>query len=301
MKHRGSFPWPVMMSVCALTAGCNVLLGNEEHGLVADDASVSLSSFDAGSPGAVGSNPTDGGVQGYDVQGADAPAVALDAPPDEPPEPGAEAGTEDGSLPPIAFVQVASRDSKDSAATISAAYASAQQAGDLAVVVVGWTDPTHKVSSISDSAGNSYQLAMPPTSASGVVIAIYYATGIAAATANSVTVDFDASDFPCLAILEYSGVSHVDETAVGTGSGTTASTATVVTSAARELIFGAGEPDQNGTANFAPAGAGFTARVITGTSGMLAEDTIGLQGGTYTATGGLTASSPWVMQAVTFK
>jgi hypothetical protein len=210
-------------------------------------------------------------------------------------------GAGDGGVTPIAFVQVASRDSKNSVTTVSATYSSPQRAGDLNVVVVGWSNPSHGVASISDSAGNSYALAAGPASTSGVALAVYFARGIAGSTSNTLTVDFDSDDFPCLAILEYSGVSQVDQSAPGTGSGDMASTATVTTSTPRELVFGAGEPDQNASANFANAGSGFTKRVITSVSGMTAEDMVVSQVGSYAASGTLDSSSGWVMQVVTFK
>jgi hypothetical protein len=273
-------------------AGCNSLLGNSEHGVAPDDAST-IHSVDGGSVGDSGSSETDAGVGERDAQRADAQEGTSDG--------GTDADEDDGALPPIEFVQVADYDSKSSAATASVTYSSPQQAGDLDVVVVGWSDPSHTIRAISDKAGNSYALAAAQASTTGATLAIYFAANIAGAASNTVTVDLDGSDYPCVAILEYSGVTQVDRTAMGTGSSNTASTATVMTSLPRELVFGAGEPDQNGTTNFASAGAGFNERIITGISGMLAEDAITSEAGTYAATAGLTSVSPWVMQVVTFK
>ena len=42
-------------------------------------------------------------------------------------------------------------------------FASAQIAGNLNVVVVGWNDTTAAVSSVTDSVGNVYTLAVGPT------------------------------------------------------------------------------------------------------------------------------------------
>ena len=208
----------------------------------------------------------------------------------------------DGGGPsPIAFVQVASHDSKDSVSSASATFVQPQQAGDLDVVVVGWSDRTLAVDTVSDSAGNSYMLAAPPASANGVVVAVYYAPNIAPASSNTVKVNLEDTDFLCIAILEYAGVSQLDQAAPGTGSSSSASTGSVVTSIARELVFGAGEPNQNGTADFSSAGPGFDERVITGISGMLAEDMVVSQTGSYAASGTLTGSSAWAMQVVTFR
>ena len=72
-------------------------------------------------------------------------------------------------------------------------YAVPQTAGDLNVVIVGWNDATAQVSSLTDSKGNVYQLAVGPTVLMGsapLSQAIYFAKNISAATAggNAVTV-----------------------------------------------------------------------------------------------------------------
>ena len=83
-------------------------------------------------------------------------------------------------------------------------------------LIVGWNDSTSLVSSITDSKGNLYQLAVGPTVLTGSVSlsqAVYYAKNIsaAAAGANSVTVKFNAAATAIdLRILEYSGVDPVN-------------------------------------------------------------------------------------------
>ena len=286
---------------CALTAGCNSLLDNVEHDVALGDAAAIPSSRDAGPDGITGATDSaaddsaanESGVADWDAQDTDALTPIVDA--------GSETGGGDGDGPPIAFVQVASHDTKTSVTTVHVPYSGAQHAGDFDIVVVGWTDPTNSIRSVSDSAGNAYTLAAPLSSTSGVALAIYYAAHIAAAASNTVTIDFDIDDFPCITLLEYSGVSQVDQHASGTGSSDTASSGAVVTSVARELLIGAGEPDQNRNEFFATAGAGFNERALTNISGMLVEDSIVSQAGSYTATGGLTNASAWVMQIVTFK
>ena len=55
--------------------------------------------------------------------------------------------------------------------------------GDLNVVIVAWDDATSQVSSVTDSKGNLYQLAVGPTVLTGVTScsqAIYYAKDISA-------------------------------------------------------------------------------------------------------------------------
>ena len=69
-------------------------------------------------------------------------------------------------------------------------YPAAQTAGNLNVVAVMWGDTTSAVSSVTDSRGNAYVLAVGPTKASGLTSAIYYAKNIAAGS-NTVTVTFN--------------------------------------------------------------------------------------------------------------
>jgi hypothetical protein len=283
-------------------AGCNAVLGNADHAIATDDAGAAVP-LDAGSLGPADASEPDAGLSEPDAQAVDVQEVPLDGALGAmgAADGGSDAAEAGSASAPIAFVQATSKDSKNSVASVSVTYPNPQQAGDLAVVVVGFSDATHNVTSLGDSAGNAYVLATSPASASGVALAVYAAANIAASASNTVTIQLDASDFLCVAILEYSGVSQIDRTAAGSGAGTSASTGTVTTSAPRELVFGAGEPDQNGTANFTSAGAGFNERLITGISGMLVEDTITTQAGTYAAAGGLNSSSAWAMQIVAFK
>ena len=108
-------------------------------------------------------------------------------------------------------------------------YTAAQTAGNLNVVAVGWNDATSTITSVTDSAGNTYQLAAPLTRGSALSQAIYYAKNIkaAAAGANTVTVDFSgAVPYADIRIAEYSGldpVNPLDTTASAAGSGATAS------------------------------------------------------------------------------
>ena len=106
-------------------------------------------------------------------------------------------------------MQSASADPQTPTASFSATYATAQRAADLNVVIISWGDTTAMVTSVTDTAGNVYQLAVGPTTAgTNATQSIYYAMNIAAAAAgNTVTVAFSGpADFPDLRILEYSGI-----------------------------------------------------------------------------------------------
>jgi hypothetical protein len=178
------------------------------------------------------------------------------------------------------------------------AYPGAQTAGDLNVLVVGWNDTSATVQSVKDTAGNTYNLAIGPTSGTGLRQSIYYAANIAAAASNTVTVTFSAAAaYPDIRILEYRGVSGVDVTAGASGNSATCSSGSATTTSTNELIFGANTVATTTTA----AGSGFTKRVITSPDGDIAEDRVVTTTGSNSATATLNSAGPWVMQMVTFK
>lgn len=205
--------------------------------------------------------------------------------------------------PSIAFVQVANTTTNTASASVNIAYASAQHAGDLNVVIVGWEDATSNITSVADSKGNSYALAVGPTRNTGHnSLAIYYARNIAAATAgaNIVTVTFNTTAAgPDIRIAEYSGIdttSPLDAANGATGTGTALSTASMNTTTANELIVG-GDQLSNNTA---AVGTGFTQRVLTSHSHVL-EDRIVSTTGSYAATATQSPSGYWTMIGATFR
>jgi fibronectin type 3 domain-containing protein len=210
--------------------------------------------------------------------------------------------TTSSSVAPPAHVQSRATDPQSSPTTVQLAYPGAQAAGNLNVVIVGWNNATSTVSSVTDSKGNAYALAVGPTTGSGMTQSIYYAKNIAAAAAgaNTVTVTFNAATaFPDIRIAEYSGVdaaNPVDVTAVGTGTGTTASTVAVTTTNASDLLVAGNMVTTYTNA----AGAGFTLRQRTPTDGDILEDRVVTSTGSYTATATLT-SGGWIMQMVAFR
>ena len=196
----------------------------------------------------------------------------------------------------ISFVQVASATPQTATATVSVGYAAVQTVGDLNVVVVGWNDTTSTVQSVKDSAGNTYRLAIGPTSGTALRQSIYYAANITGGS-NTVTVTFSqAAAYPDVRILEYRGVTTLDVTAGKSGSSGGANSGSVTTTSANELIFGA-----NTVATLTrAAGSGFASRVITSPDGDIAEDKVVTTAGSSSATAPLTSSGPWVMQMATF-
>jgi YD repeat-containing protein len=194
--------------------------------------------------------------------------------------------------------------------SVTATYASVQNAGDLNVVIIGWggkgsIPPGTAPSSVTDSKGNSYVLAVGPTgnSTGNGSQSIYYATNIAAASAgsNSVTISFGSTSFPHLSlqIAEYSGIatsSPVDGTSAAIGTNATVTSGFVTTASANDLLIGGDYLD----AATGAAGSGFTLRVASAYNNVL-EDQIVTTTGNYAATAPVTGPDWWIMQEVAFK
>ena len=204
------------------------------------------------------------------------------------------------SAPP-AFVQVKAATPQTNQSSVAVTYTGAQTAGNTNIVAIGWNNATSNITSVTDSAGNTYQLAVPTARGSGVSQAIYYAKNIKAAAAgtNTVTATFNtATPYVDVRALEYSGLDPVNPFDVGasaSGTGTSANSGTVTTTAANALIFGAGIT----TGGFSTAGTNFTTRIITVPDADIAQDRIVTAAGAYSATAPV--SGAWVMQVATFK
>ena len=160
-------------------------------------------------------------------------------------------------------------------------YLSAQTAGNLNIVVVGWNDSTSAVSSITDSKGNTYSRAVGPTVGTKLTQSIYYAKNIAAGS-NTVSVTFNTAVlFPDVRVLEYSGAdtaNPLDATAAAAGTSLNTNSGPASTTSLNELIFGAGT-----TFNGYYPASGFTQRVLTN-FGDMAEDAAVASMGTYSVT-----------------
>jgi FtsP/CotA-like multicopper oxidase with cupredoxin domain len=210
-----------------------------------------------------------------------------------------------GAAPqPPAFVQVAASPVQASAASVSVPFTNVQAVGNLNVVIVGWRDITRTVNTVTDTNGNTYQLAIGPTTSTlgGLRQSIYYASNIAAG-ANAVTVTFTggAATRPDVRILEYSNATALDQTRGASGTATTASSGSGTIIEAPELIVGA---SMTATTTTGP-GTSFTTRIITpAPNSDIAEDRVVQSTGSYSATApmsGTTATRRWVMQMATFR
>jgi fibronectin type 3 domain-containing protein len=202
----------------------------------------------------------------------------------------------------IAFVQSKNNSPNNaSLTTLSATFANAQTAGNFNVVAIAWGPNSVSISSLTDTKGNTYTLAVgPTTSTAGGTSVIYYAKNIAAGT-NTVTVTFNgATGFPDIRIAEYGGISTtapLDVTAAATGSGTTSDSGSATTTNANDLLVGANCVSTGTTA----AGTGYSQREISGWDGNILEDRIVTAVGSYNATAPISPSGNWIMQMAAFK
>ena len=206
------------------------------------------------------------------------------------------------ALAAIAFKQVNSNDPASSA-SVAVPFTAAQTAGDLNVVVVSFNDSTTQVSTVTDTSGNTYTLAVGPTLSTGnATQSIYYAKAIAAASANAntVTVTLTASaSYPDIRIAEYSGVdttAPLNGTAAASGTGVNLDSGALTTTNANDLLFASSYVAHDTTG----PGTSFTQRLITQDASIV-EDRIVTTTGTYDGTAPQDSSGWWVMQMVAFK
>lgn len=204
----------------------------------------------------------------------------------------------------IAFVQSAYAVPQTPQTAVTVSYASAQAAGDLNVVVVGWSDTTAHIAGVTDSKGNAYLVAVAPTVQPGVSTqTIYYAKNIqaAAAGANTVRVTFDQpARYPDVRVAEYRGIDLVnafDVAVSATGSSTSSASGAATTTNANDLLIGANLVQTRTTG----PGTGYTKRVITPQDGDVLEDRIVASTGSYSATAPISPSGGWIMQMVAFR
>jgi hypothetical protein len=209
------------------------------------------------------------------------------------------------SAPPATptFVQVRSATPQTPQSTVALAYTGAQTSGDTNIVAVGWNDATSTITAVTDSAGNAYQVAAPIARGNGLSQAIYYARNVKAAAAGSNTVTVQLSGavpFVDLRIAEYRGLDPVnpfDGAASAAGTGATATSGNVTTTAASELLLGAGMT----TGTFTGSSSGATTRLITPIDADIVNDRNVTAVGTYNAGGTQSGSASWVMQVAAFR
>jgi hypothetical protein len=206
------------------------------------------------------------------------------------------------AAPPIALVQAPHASTTASATSLSVTFAQPNIPGDLIALAIGWADTTMSVTSVADTAGNTYTRAIGPTIYSpDLSQLIYYAAGIKLAATNKLTVTMNANvDSLDLRAAEFAGLSAsgpLDKTAASSGKGAAASSGAVTTTYPYELLFGAGMTNDL----FSSAGSSFTLLAVT-PNGNIFEYEIVQAGGSYAATGTQASSGDeYVMQLATFR
>jgi hypothetical protein len=136
--------------------------------------------------------------------------------------------------------------------------------GNLIAVWIWYNSSTQKVSSMTDTAGNTYALAVGPTTGTGGMAGwrqeLWYAKNVIGGTNLNVTATFTGmfNAEKSITAHEYSGLDQaapLDVTAAAATSDANASTGLATTSFANELIFAGGLFQGSGS-----AGTGFTRR-----------------------------------------
>ena len=204
---------------------------------------------------------------------------------------------------PPAFVQVNAATPQTNQSSVAVTYTGAQTAGDTNILAIGWNNATSNITSVTDSAGNTYQLAVPTARGNGVSQAIYYATNIKAAPGRNQHRDHHLQHGHALRRHPRPGVQRpgsgqpVRCRHLGVGHRHLGQQRHRHHHRAGALIFGAGITG----GGFSAAGTNFTTRIITNPDGDIAEDRIVTAAGPYSATAPLSGSATWVMQVAAFK
>lgn len=158
-------------------------------------------------------------------------------------------------------------------------------AGNTILVTISWAATTGSVSSVTDTASNTYTkiLNKSDTAHSSE---IWYATNVAAT--NSVTVTTSTSIVHRMCVAEYTGAVTIASSASSTGTGTSPSSGNASTTNTYDTLIGYLKTDQALTTE----GSGYTTRVSSSGLCVIADDYLSASGSfSYSATIG--ASSAW--------
>ena len=156
------------------------------------------------------------------------------------------------------------------------------------------------VSSVTDTKGNAYKIAIGPTNWGGASYrgATYYASNIiGGGGAVTVTVTYSGAEGVTITYAtEYAGVATLnplDQVSAQIGSTTVLSSGTVATGQGTELIYGWGD-----SANTATVDPSFSARTTFGNN-FIADKTVTKTG--YYSVYGTNSAGNWLCQMATFK
>ena len=185
-------------------------------------------------------------------------------------------------------------------ATTIAAPAANHTTGNLLVVFVGLRDTSVTVSSIADTAGNTYTYVTRIAGTSSA-IECWYAKNITGNANNVVTATFSASVYyRTITVNQYSGCdtsAPLDQYNTGTGYDTAPTTGNITTTVADEVLV-AGV--RLLASRIITAGTNYTKRVDTSSWGA-SEDRIVSATGTYNATFSLSDVTYWATIVASFK
>ena len=202
---------------------------------------------------------------------------------------------------PINYIQRGDAATTSNAQNVPVPMTNPQGKGNLNVVIIGWSDTTAQVSSVSDTEGNTYVAALAAVNGSSLSQVIYYAKNIKGdgATPNTLTIHFNrTASTPDIRVLEYSGLdpnSPLDQGVSNAGAGSLADSGLCTTTSAVELIVAAATVGTNVTGS----GPLFTTVDYTA-NGDNAEHQITSSIGSCEAQVPV-AGSNWVIQSVSFK
>src|SRR5262249_37949588 len=82
------------------------------------------------------------------------------------------------SVQAATVVQVNAATPQSPQTSASVAYSKAQTAGNANILAIGWNDATSNITSVKDTVGNTYRLAVATARGSALSQAIYYASNI---------------------------------------------------------------------------------------------------------------------------
>jgi len=204
----------------------------------------------------------------------------------------------------IAYVNGVGNYQSASATTIAAPAAN-HTTGNLLVVFVGMYGNSVTVSSIADTAGNTYTYVTRKVGTYNT-IECWYAKNITGNTNNVVTATFGGSiDDRTITVDQYSGcdtTAPLDQYNTGTGDSNTPTTGDITTTAANEVLV-AGVYNCYFYPSTITAGTNYTLRTLTdpAPSYGASEDRIVSATGTYNATFSLDIARDWVSIVASFK
>ncbi len=187
-----------------------------------------------------------------------------------------------------------------------AAPATNHTSANLIVVIgsCGGGDATN-ITSITDTAGNTYTRINGAFDSFAGNVEIWYAKNIIGNASNIVTTNFNTTYIDRgIRVHQYSGcdtTAPLDQSAVGTGASATPTTASVTTTQADEVIVAG---DKTWFTRTHTAGASYTIRTILGGAEPSVgdgEDRVVSSIGSYNASFTISASDWWAMVMATFK